>query len=290
MKSGFVAIVGRPNVGKSTLLNALIGKKVSIVSNKPQTTRLAIQGVYHDRNLQIVFVDTPGIHKPKARLGEIMNAQAYAALQDIDAVILLVDASKGFGAGDQFLVQRLTAIPQLMVVFNKIDQTNVQLIEQLKSTYLNLLPQGKQMEISALKGTFVEDLIENIKPLLKTGPAFFPKDVLTNFPESFRLIEAIREQILHLTYEEIPHSVAIVIDQLKTEDNKRQLYASIIVEKDSQKGILIGKNGTMLRKIRQRVVQQVEKNMGLQLSLELFVKVEPNWRDSPNRLKEYGLF
>jgi GTP-binding protein Era len=219
-----------------------------------------------------------------------MNAQAYAALQDIDAVILLVDASKAYGAGDQFLVQRLTSITQLMVVFNKIDQTNVQLIEQLKSTYSKLLPQAKQMEISALRQTFIQDLIQNIKPLLKDGPAFFPKDVTTNFPESFQLMEAIREQVLHLTYEEIPHSVAIVIDQLKVEDKKRQLYASIIVEKDSQKGILIGKGGSMLRKIRQRVVQQVEKNMGLTLSLELFVKVEPNWRDSPNRLKEYGLF
>jgi GTP-binding protein Era len=290
MKSGFVAIVGRPNVGKSTLLNALVGKKISIVSNKPQTTRLAIQGVYHEDALQIVFVDTPGIHKPKARLGEIMNAQAYASLQDIDAVILLIDASKAFGPGDQFLVQRLEKISNLIVVFNKIDLTNVQLIESLKSTYLRLLPQSKQLELSALKKTFIEDLIAMIKPQLKTGPAFFPKDVLTNFPESFQLIEAIREQVLHLTYEEIPHSVAILIDQLKVEDKKRILYATIIVEKDSQKGILIGKDGNMLRKIRQRVVQQVEKNMGLALSLELFVKVEPHWRDSANRLKEYGLF
>jgi GTP-binding protein Era len=290
MKSGFVAIVGRPNVGKSTLLNALVGKKISIVSNKPQTTRLAIQGVYHEEGLQIVFVDTPGIHKPKARLGEIMNAQAYASLQDIDAVILLVDASKAFGAGDQFLVSRLEKIPNLIVVFNKIDLTNVQLIESLKATYGRLLPQSKQLELSALKRTFIQDLLTMIKPRLKTGPAFFPKDVLTNFPESFQLIESIREQVLHLTYEEIPHSVAILIDQLKVEEKKRILYATIIVEKDSQKGILIGKDGNMLRKIRQRVVQQVEKNMGLDLSLELFVKVEPHWRDSPNRLKEYGLF
>ncbi len=290
MKSGFVAIVGRPNVGKSTLLNALVGKKISIVSNKPQTTRLAIQGVYHEEGLQIVFVDTPGIHKPKARLGEIMNAQAYASLQDIDAVILLVDASKAFGPGDQFLVSRLEKIPNLIVVFNKIDLTNVQLIESLKATYTRLLPQSKQLELSALKRTFIQDLLTMIKPQLKIGPAFFPKDVLTNFPESFQLIESIREQVLHLTYEEIPHSVAIVIDQLKVEEKKRILYATIIVEKDSQKGILIGKDGNMLRKIRQRVVQQVEKNMGLDLSLELFVKVEPHWRDSPNRLKEYGLF
>jgi GTP-binding protein Era len=290
MKSGFVAIIGRPNAGKSTLLNAIIGKKISIVSNKPQTTRLAIQGVYHEKNLQIVFVDTPGIHKPKARLGEIMNAQAYASLQDIDMVLLLVDASKAFGPGDQFIVSRLSHLPNVMVVFNKIDLTNVALIESLKKAYLTVLPQAKQFEISAVKKTFIEDLIEAIKPNLKTGPAFFPKDVLTNFPESFQLMEAIREQVLHLTYEEIPHSVAIVIDQLKSEKQHRTLYASIIVEKDSQKGILIGKNGSMLKKIRQRVMQQVEKNMGLTLSLELFIKVEPNWRDSPNRLKEYGLF
>lgn len=290
MKSGFVAIIGRPNAGKSTLLNALIGKKISIVSNKPQTTRLSIQGVYHENNLQIVFVDTPGIHKPKARLGEIMNAQAYASLQDIDIVLLLVDASKAFGPGDQFIVNRLKHLEHVMVVFNKIDLTNVTLIESLKKAYGTVLPQATQFEISALKNTFVLDLIAAIKPYLKTGPAFFPKDVLTNFPESFQLMEAIREQVLHLTYEEIPHSVAIVIDQLKSEKQHRIMYASIIVEKDSQKGILIGKNGSMLKKIRQRVMAQVEKNMGLTLTLELFIKVEPNWRDSPNRLKEYGLF
>ncbi|MGA0097454.1 MAG: GTPase Era [Bacilli bacterium] len=290
MKSGFVAIIGRPNAGKSTLLNALVGKKISIVSNKPQTTRLAIQGVYHEKNLQIVFVDTPGIHKPKARLGEIMNAQAYASLQDIDVVLLLVDASKPYGPGDQFLTQRLTNLANVLVVFNKIDLTSVQLIENLKAAYATVLPKAKQLEISAFKKTFLEDVIKAIKPLLKIGPAFFPQDVLTNFPESFQLIEAIREQVLHLTYEEIPHSVAITIDQLKSEGNKRILYASIILEKASQKGIIIGKQGSMLRKIRQRVMQEVEKNMGLALSLELFVKVEPNWRDSPNRLKEYGLF
>jgi GTP-binding protein Era len=290
MKSGFVAIIGRPNAGKSTLLNALVGKKISIVSNKPQTTRLAIQGVYHEKNLQIVFVDTPGIHKPKARLGEIMNAQAYASLQDIDVVLLLVDASKPYGPGDQFLTQRLTNLENVIVVFNKIDLTSVQLIENLKAAYATVLPKAKQLEISAFKKTFLEDVIKAIKPQLKTGPAFFPQDVLTNFPESFQLMEAIREQVLHLTYEEIPHSVAITIDQLKSDGNKRILYASIIVEKASQKGIIIGKQGSMLRKIRQRVMQEVEKNMGLQLSLELFVKVEPNWRDSPNRLKEYGLF
>lgn len=290
MKSGFVAIIGRPNVGKSTLLNALVGQKISIVSNKPQTTRLAIQGVYHDRALQIVFVDTPGIHKPKAKLGEIMNAQAFATLQDIDAVCLLVDASKAFGKGDDFLVQRVKSIQNLIVVFNKIDLTNVTLIEALKTQYKQVLPQAIQMEISAYKQLFLNELITTLKGFLKTGPAFFPKDVLTNFPESFRLMEAIREQVLHLTYEEIPHSVAITIDQLKTDGKQRTLYASIIVEKDSQKGIIIGKQGSMLKKIRQRVVENVEKNMGLTLSLELFVKVEPKWRDSPNRLKEYGLF
>lgn len=290
MKSGFVAIIGRPNVGKSTLLNALVGQKISIVSNKPQTTRLAIQGVYHDDGLQIVFVDTPGIHKPKAKLGEIMNAQAFATLQDIDVVCLLVDASKVYGKGDEYLVQRLKLIPNLMVIFNKIDLTTITLIESLKKQYAAVLPNAKQMEISAYKQLFLKEMIMTLKGFLKTGPAFFPKDVLTNFPESFRLMEAIREQVLHLTYEEIPHSVAITIDQLKSEGKQRTLYATIIVEKDSQKGILIGKQGNMLKKIRERVVDNVGKNLGLTLSLELFVKVEPKWRDSPNRLKEYGLF
>jgi GTP-binding protein Era len=290
MKSGFVAIIGRPNVGKSTLLNALIGKKISIVTNKPQTTRLAIQGVYHEAQLQIVFVDTPGIHKPKARLGEMMNAQAFASLKGIDLVLLLVDASKAFGAGDAFLATRLKDIPQVMVVFNKIDLTTAPLIENLKQTYTTLLPHATQREISALKKTFVDDLILAIKPHLKTGPRFFPKDVLTNFPEDFQIRELIREQVMHLTYEEIPHSVVIVIDKLVAKDQQRTVYASIIVEKNSQKGIVIGKQGKMISKIRQRVTQEVERHLGLALSLELFVKVEPKWRDSPNRLKEYGLY
>jgi GTP-binding protein Era len=289
MKSGFISIIGRPNVGKSTLLNALVGKKISIVSSKPQTTRLAIQGIYHAKNLQIVFVDTPGIHKPQAKLGELMNAQAFTSLKGIDGVVLLVDASIPFGKGDEFIVTRLRFEQNIIVAFNKIDQTNITLMTTLKEKYATVLPQAKMIEISALKRIFLDDFIKLITTLLKRGPAYFPADVTSNLPEEFHLAEFIREKVLISTYQEVPHSVAVIIDQYKVKEDKRTVYASIIVEKPSQKGIIIGKDGGMIKRIRMQVIHDVEKNMGLKLSLELFVKVEPKWRDSLTRMKEYGL-
>jgi GTPase len=289
MKSGFVTIIGRPNVGKSTLLNALVGHKVSIVTDKPQTTRLAIQGVYHQKDLQIVFVDTPGIHKPKARLGEVMNAQAFASIKGMDCVILMIDASVPFGKGDEFLVEKLKHVPHLVIVFNKIDATKVHLIESLKTTYKALLPDRPIIEISALKHIFLQELTKTIASMMPEGPAYFPENTITNFPEAFQLSELIREKVMLYTREEIPHSVVVTIDDYKIHENQRTVYASIIVEKNSQKGIVIGKNGTMIAKIRQQSVQDVKKVLGLDLSLELYVKVSSKWRDSLTRLKEYGL-
>lgn len=289
MKSGFVTIIGRPNVGKSTLLNALIGSKISIVSDKPQTTRLAIQGVYHRPDLQIVFVDTPGIHKPKARLGEVMNAQAFSSIKGMDCVILLVDASIPFGKGDEFLVQKLIHEPSLVVAFNKIDLTHVSLIESLKKQYRLLLPQATFVEISAYKQIYLQEFIKVITTFIQEGPSYFPENIITNFPEAFQVSELIREKVMLFTREEIPHSVVVIIDDYKIEEDKRTVYASIIVEKDSQKGIVIGKNGAMIAKIRQQAVQDVKKHLSLDLSLELYVKVSTKWRDSLNRLKEFGL-
>jgi GTP-binding protein Era len=289
MKSGFVTIIGRPNVGKSTLLNALIGSKISIVSDKPQTTRLAIQGVYHRPDLQIVFVDTPGIHKPKARLGEVMNAQAFSSIKGMDCVILLVDASVPFGKGDEFLVQKLIHEPSLVIAFNKIDLTHVSLIESLKKQYRSLLPQATFVEISAFKQIYLQEFVKVITSFIQEGPSYFPENIITNFPEAFQVSELIREKVMLFTREEIPHSVVVVIDDYTIEEDKRTVYASIIVEKDSQKGIVIGKNGAMIAKIRHQAVQDVKKHLSLDLSLELYVKVSTKWRDSLNRLKEFGL-
>jgi GTP-binding protein Era len=289
MKSGFVTIVGRPNVGKSTLLNALIGQKISIVTDKPQTTRLAIQGVYHRPNLQIVFVDTPGIHKPKARLGEVMNEQAFASIKGMDCVILLVDASQAFGKGDDFLVQKLIYEPNLIVAFNKIDLTNVSLIEKLKAEYKHKLPQAVFVELSAFKHIYLQEFMKVVSTYIKDGPSYFPETTITNFPEAFQVSEFIREKVMLFTREEIPHSVVVTIDDYKVEGDTRTVYASIIVEKESQKGIIIGKNGLMISKIRTHAVQDVKKHLGLDLSLELYVKVSSKWRDSLNRLKEFGL-
>jgi GTP-binding protein Era len=289
MKTGFVTIVGRPNAGKSTLLNRLVGEKVSIVSDKSQTTRHAIQGVYEDEEAQIVFVDTPGIHKPKARLGERMNAHAFGSLEGVDVVILLVDSSVTIGKGDAYILERLKTEPHLIVAFNKIDQVTVDRMQRVKGYYASSLPTATFVELSALKGALIPELLATIKPFLSEGPLYFPLHTKTNVNETFRLTEFIREKVLHYTYEEIPHSVAVTIDQLEKKGDTRTIYASIIVEKDSQKGILIGEGGKRIKAIRLATSKDVKRHLNLDISLELFVRVEKNWRDSIDRLKEFGL-
>jgi GTPase len=289
MKTGFVSIIGRPNAGKSTLLNRLVGEKVSIVSDKSQTTRLAIQGIFDDDTTQIVFVDTPGIHKPKARLGERMNAQAFGSLEGIDVVVLLVDSSVPFGKGDEYILERIRFEKNLIIAFNKIDQVNIHQISVLKDKYKKACPDAVMVELSALKNALVDDFLTTIKSFLKEGPRYFPKATKTNVSEAFRLTEFIREKVLFYTYEEIPHSVAVTIDQIESENDTRTIYASIIVEKDSQKGILIGEKGQRIRSIRLATIRDVKRHLKLEVSLELFVRVEKNWRDSIDKLKEFGL-
>ena len=289
MKTGFVSIIGRPNAGKSTLLNRLVGEKVSIVSDKSQTTRLAIQGIFDDDTTQIVFVDTPGIHKPKARLGERMNAQAFGSLEGIDVVVLLVDSSVPFGKGDEYILERIRFEKNLIIAFNKIDQVNIHQISVLKDKYKKTCPDAVMVELSALKNALVDDFLTTIKSFLKEGPRYFPKATKTNVSEAFRLTEFIREKVLFYTYEEIPHSIAVTIDQIESENDTRTIYASIIVEKDSQKGILIGEKGQRIRSIRLATIRDVKRHLKLEVSLELFVRVEKNWRDSIDKLKEFGL-
>lgn len=288
MKTGFVSIIGRPNAGKSTLINTLIGRKISIVTSKPQTTRNAIQGVLNQPNLQIVFVDTPGIHKPKAQLGNTMNATAFSSLKDIDLILYVVDASVPFGTGDEYLINRIKNESNIIVVLNKIDRTNVTLIESLKLAYSHHLPQAKIIELSALKNIFLTDLIELIKKQLKKGPLYFPEGVYTNYPESFLISELIREKIIELTRQEVPHSIAVHIDKIDEQKDGKYIQATVIVERSSQKAILIGEKGKMIRKIAMQSTRDVQQSLNTSVYIELYVKVEENWRNSASKLKEFG--
>lgn len=288
MKSGFVALIGRPNVGKSTLLNAILNKKVSIISPKPQTTRNSIMGVYNDDESQIVFVDTPGIHKPYFKLGEYMNKVAFASTRDVEAIVLLVDSSLEFGEGDQYLVDHIHSDAPIFVVFNKIDLTNILLITRLKEKYRELFPDSKFIEISALNNVSIDDLLKELKNCLSEGPQFFPREQVTDKDNAFVISELIREKILYLTKQEIPHSVAVYIEKIEEKKDKYNIYATIVVERDTQKGILIGKGGKMIKRIGVLARKDIEAYLNKRVNLTTFVRVEEEWRNSTRCLREFG--
>ncbi|RAK22429.1 GTP-binding protein Era [Anoxybacillus vitaminiphilus] len=290
-KSGFVSIIGRPNVGKSTFLNRVIGQKIAIMSDKPQTTRNKIQGVYTTNDAQIIFIDTPGIHKPKHKLGDFMMKVAENALKEVDLILFMINAEEGFGRGDAFIIERLKKInTPVFLVINKIDQVHpddlLPLIEQYKSLYefAEIVP------ISALQGNNIETLIEQIKKYLPEGPQYYPADQVTDHPERFIIAELIREKALHLTREEVPHSIAVVIDAIERRQDSSTVYvsATIIVERDSQKGIIIGKQGRMLKEIGQRARVDIEALLGSKVFLELWVKVQKDWRNKLSQLRDFG--
>lgn len=288
MKSGFVALIGRPNVGKSTLLNAILNKKVSIISPKPQTTRNSIMGVYNDDESQIVFVDTPGIHKPYFKLGEYMNKVAFASTRDVEAIVLLVDSSLEFGEGDQYLVDHIHSDAPIFVAFNKIDLTNILLITRLKEKYRELFPNSKFIEISALNNVSIDDLIKELKKCLSEGPQFFPREQVTDKDNAFVISEFIREKILYLTKQEIPHSVAVYVEKIEEKKDKYNIYATIVVERDTQKGILIGKGGKMIKRIGVLARKDIETYLNKRVNLTTFVRVEEEWRNSTRCLREFG--
>ncbi|MCI6357188.1 MAG: GTPase Era [Erysipelotrichaceae bacterium] len=288
MKSGFVALIGRPNVGKSTLLNAILNKKVSIISPKPQTTRNSIMGVYNDDESQIVFVDTPGIHKPYFKLGEYMNKVAFASTRDVEAIVLLVDSSLEFGEGDQYLVDHIHSDAPIFVAFNKIDLTNILLITRLKEKYRELFPNSKFIEISALNNVSIDDLIKELKNCLSEGPQFFPREQVTDKDNAFVISEFIREKILYLTKQEIPHSVAVYVEKIEEKKDKYNIYATIVVERDTQKGILIGKGGKMIKRIGVLARKDIETYLNKRVNLTTFVRVEEEWRNSTRCLREFG--
>ena len=289
-KSGFVAIVGRPNVGKSTFMNYVLGQKIAIMSDKAQTTRNKIQGVYTKDDAQIVFLDTPGIHKPKHELGEFMVKSAYSALKEVDAVLFMVNASEKRGPGDDFIIEKLKGIKTpIFLVLNKIDLvTPEELLERVES-YKDALDFAGVFPISVLQGNNVNELMEGLINALPEGPQYYPADQITDHPEYFVVSELIREKILQLTQEEIPHSVAVTVDKMqKDEFDKVHVYANIIVERKSQKGIIIGKGGRLLKEIGTRARHDIQQLLGNKVYLELWVKVEKDWRKRKSNLQEYG--
>ena len=289
-KSGFVAIVGRPNVGKSTFMNYVLGQKIAIMSDKAQTTRNKIQGVYTNQDCQIVFLDTPGIHKPKHELGNFMVESAYSALKEEDAVLFMVNAAEKRGPGDDFIIEKLKKIKTpVFLVLNKIDLISPdELLDRVES-YQETIPFAGIIPISVLQGNNVQELMTTLTNHLPEGPQYYPSDQITDHPEYFVVSELIREKILHLTKEEIPHSVAVTVDKMqKDEFDKVHVYANIIVERPTQKGIIIGKGGKLLKEIGVRARKDIEQLLGNKVYLELWVKVEKDWRKKKSHLQDFG--
>lgn len=288
--SGFVAILGRPNVGKSTFLNRVVGQKIVIMSDKAQTTRNKIQGIYTEDDAQIVFIDTPGIHKPHSRLGDFMVESALSTLNEVDAVLFMVNATQKRGRGDDFIIERLKNVKKpIYLVINKIDQIHPDKLLQIMDDYRNTLDYAEVFPISALEGNNCPELIESLVNTLPEGPQYYPADQITDHPERFIAGELIREKVLELTREEVPHSVAVVVDRIHREDDEKVLVqATIVVERNSQKGIIIGKGGKMLKQIGVKARKDIELMLGDKVYLELWVKVQPNWKDRQVDLQALG--
>ncbi|MDQ0254362.1 GTP-binding protein Era [Evansella vedderi] len=290
-KSGFVALIGRPNVGKSTLLNEVLGQKVAIMSDKAQTTRNRIQGVYTEERGQIVFIDTPGIHKPKHRLGDFMMKIAQTTLGEVDVVLFLVDAKEGKGRGDLFIMDRLKNVnTPVFLVVNKIDEVHPDDLFLLIDEYRKEFDFTEVIPVSALYGNNTNTLLDQVFHYLEEGPQYYPEDQVTDHPERFLMSEMIREKVLHLTHEEVPHSIAVEIEQINRRENNRAIHvgAVIVVERSSQKGIIIGKQGKMLKEIGQKAREDIEALLGSKVFLELWVRVEKDWRNKGKYLKDFG--
>lgn len=288
--SGFVAILGRPNVGKSTFLNQVIGQKIAIMSDKAQTTRNKIQGIYTDDQTQIVFIDTPGIHKPHSRLGDFMVESALSTLNEVDAILFMVNATQKRGRGDDFIIERLKNVKKpIYLVINKIDQIHPDKLLEIMDDYRQTLDYAEVFPISALQGNNCPELVASLIETLPVGPQFYPADMVTDHPERFIAGELIREKVLELTREEVPHSVAVVVDRIsRSDEEKVQVQATIIVERNSQKGIIIGKGGKMLKNIGVKARKDIELMLGDKVYLELWVKVMPNWKDRQIDLRSLG--
>ncbi len=290
-KSGFVSVIGRPNVGKSTLLNKVIGEKISIISDKPQTTRNKIQLVLTGDDYQIVFLDTPGIQMPKNKLGEYMLKVSKSTLEEVDAIVFMVDDSIEIGKLDKYIIEELKNISTpIILLINKTDRLNDEETLLLVEKYNNMQLFKEIIPISALNDLNIDRCIQVIKEILPEGPQYFPEDMITDQPERFIISELIREKALENLEEEVPHGIYVDIDSIKSRDDKEliDVYANIYCEKDSHKGIVIGKNGKMLKQIGKSAREDIEKLLGSRVNLQIWVKVEKNWRERENKLKYFG--
>ena len=289
-KSGFVSILGRPNSGKSTLLNRLVGEKISIVTDKPQTTRRVVRGIVTRPEGQIIFLDTPGIHKPIHRMNERMMKSVRSAMADVDLMLLIVDASAAFGRGDEFALELLNSVStKKILLLNKIDQIAKKELLPIMNRYSRLASFEEIVPISALTGENVEEAVKQVFVHLPEGPMFFPTDQITDQPERAIAAEMIREKLIILTEEEMPYSTAVVIDRFEEGEKLHRIFASIFVERDSQKAIVIGKGGQKLKEIGTEARKDLEGFFGRKIFLELHVKVRKNWRDDEETLKSLGL-
>ena len=290
-KSGFVSIVGRPNVGKSTLMNNVVGEKIAIMSDKPQTTRNTIQAVYTDEECQIVFLDTPGIHKPKNKLGEFMVKSATDAFKNVDLVLFVVDDSKKIGPGDRKIIEDLRGIKTpVILVLNKIDKLEESELFELMQLYSNEDLFKAIVPISALKGRNVNELLKVIGNYLQEGPKYFPDYMITDQPERVLVSELIREKVLHYLNDEVPHGVAVEVERMKSRQDKDivDISAVIYCERDSHKGIIIGKNGRKLKGIGKSAREDMELLLGSKINLQLWVKVKEKWRNLQNYITDFG--
>ncbi len=290
-KSGFVAVIGRPNVGKSTLINKIIGQKIAITSDKPQTTRSRIQCILTQDDAQIIFLDTPGIHKPKFKLGEYMLKAAEGTLKEVDAIFFVIDATEKFGGGEKYILERLsTTTKPVILVVNKVDLIEREKILPIIAEYSTRRNFAAVVPISAAEGINVDELITEAKKFLPEGVQYYPADMVTDQPERLIIAELIREKILHATQDEVPHSIAVDLEEFTQRDNGTIfIRATIYVERDSQKKIIIGKGGAMLKNVGAAARPEIEMLLGTKIFLDLWVKVKRDWRNSVGALQSFGL-
>lgn len=289
MKVGFVSIVGRPNAGKSTLINSIIGSKVAIVSDKAHTTRNNIQGIYNDDDSQIIFIDTPGIHKPMHKLGKYMNSQSYYSIEDTNVILFMVDATEKIGKGDKFILEKLKEVDSnVFLVLNKVDRIKKENLFPMIEEYNKLFDFKEIIPISALKKDNIDDLIKTIKKYLDEGERYYSEDYYTDKSINFMVSEIVREKVLNLTHEEVPHAVTCVLEKYEEEKNSIHINVLIIVEREGIKRILIGHSGSMIKEIGIEARKDIEELVGKKVYLELFVKTVNNWREKDKYLTEFG--
>ena len=289
MKVGFVSIVGRPNAGKSTLINSIIGSKVAIVSDKAHTTRNNIQGIYNDDDSQIIFIDTPGIHKPMHKLGKYMNSQSYYSIEDTNVILFMVDATEKIGKGDKFILEKLIEVDSnVFLVLNKVDRIKKENLFPMIEEYNKLFDFKEIIPISALKKDNIDDLIKTIKKYLDEGERYYSEDYYTDKSINFMVSEIVREKVLNLTHEEVPHAVTCVLEKYEEEKNSIHINVLIIVEREGIKRILVGHSGSMIKEIGIEARKDIEELVGKKVYLELFVKTVNNWREKDKYLTEFG--